>query len=193
MWARSSVGQQRSTHNRRVTGSSPVGPTNILKEKYIMKQKFIDAYMDVAKRFAQLSTAKRLQVGSIIVKDDRIISIGYNGMPAGWDNNCEYEVEILKSEFCRGTWLEKTGEFKTKPEVIHAEANAIAKLAKCTESGKDSTMFLTHSPCIQCAKQIYTAGINRVYYDQSYKDVDGIEFLNKCGVEVLQWKVGENT
>ena len=158
-----------------------------------MKQKFIDAYMDVAKRFAQLSTAKRLQVGSIIVKDDRIISIGYNGMPAGWDNNCEYEVEILKSEFCRGTWLEKTGEFKTKPEVIHAEANAIAKLAKCTESGKDSTMFLTHSPCIQCAKQIYTAGINRVYYDQSYKDVDGIEFLNKCGVEVLQWKVGENT
>lgn len=193
MWARSSVGQQRSTHNRGVTGSNPVGPTNILKEKYIMKQKFIDAYMDVAKRFAQLSTAKRLQVGSIIVKDDRIISIGYNGMPAGWDNNCEYEVEILKSEFCRGTWLEKTGEFKTKPEVIHAEANAIAKLAKCTESGKDSTMFLTHSPCIQCAKQIYTAGINRVYYDQSYKDVDGIEFLNKCGVEVLQWKVGENT
>ena len=111
-----------------------------------MKQKFIDAYMDVAKRFAQLSSAKRLQVGAIVVKDDRIISIGYNGMPSGWDNGCENILE--------------DGTTKTKPEVIHAEANCIAKLAKSSESGDGSTMFLTHAPCIDCAKQIYTTGIN---------------------------------
>jgi len=143
--------------------------------------------MDVAKRFAQLSSATRLQVGSIIVKDDRIISIGYNGMPAGWTNVCEYDVTILKSEVDRGTWLEKTGEKKTKPEVIHAEANAIAKLAKCTESGKDSTMFLTHAPCIDCAKQIYTAGIIELIYDQDYKSDLGLIFLRKCGIKVMQY------
>lgn len=152
-----------------------------------MKHRFICAYMDVAKRFAQLSSATRLQVGSIIVKDDRIISIGYNGMPSGWTNVCEYDVTILKSEVDRGTWLEKTGEKKTKPEVIHAEANAIAKLAKCTESGKDSTMFLTHAPCIECAKQIYTAGIIELIYDQDYKSDLGLKFLRKCGIKVMQY------
>ena len=144
-----------------------------------MKQKFIDAYMDVAKRFAQLSSAKRLQVGAIVVKNDRIISIGYNGMPSGWDNGCENILE--------------DGTTKTKPEVIHAEANAIAKLAKSTESGEGSMMFLTHAPCIDCAKQIYTAGINKVYYNQSYRDTLGIDFLKKCNVRVEQCKDWENT
>lgn len=139
-----------------------------------MKQKHIDAYMDTAKRFAQLSTAKRLQVGSIIVKDDRIISIGYNGTPAGWDNNCEYWVE--DGDLGSG--------WKTKPEVIHAEANAIAKLAKSSESGEGSTMFLTHSPCMDCAKQIFTAGIKKVYFGNNYRSEDGINFLKKCNVYV---------
>ena len=139
-----------------------------------MKQKHIDAYMDVAKRFAQLSTAKRLQVGSIIVKDDRIISIGYNGTPAGWDNNCEYWVE--DGDLGSG--------WKTKPEVIHAEANAIAKLAKSSESGEGSTMFLTHSPCMDCAKQIFTAGIKKVYFGNNYRSDDGINFLKKCNIDV---------
>jgi dCMP deaminase len=137
-----------------------------VKIKNNMRQKFIDAYMDVAKRFAQLSSAKRLQVGAIIVKDDRIISIGYNGMPAGWTNECE------------------DGEGLTKPEVIHAEANAIAKLAKSSESGDGATMFLTHAPCIHCAKQIYTAGIKQVYFGIPYRDESGIAFLLKCGVNV---------
>jgi dCMP deaminase len=141
-----------------------------------MKQKFIDAYMDTAKRFAKLSTAKRLQVGAIVVKDDRIISIGYNGTPPGWDNDCEYWVE--DGDLGSG--------WKTKPEVIHAEANAIAKLAKSTESGKDSTMFLTHAPCVDCAKQIFTAGINKLYYREQYRSTDGIDFLKKCNVEVIQ-------
>jgi dCMP deaminase len=140
-----------------------------------MKQKFIDAYMDVAERFAKLSSAKRLKVGAIVVKNDRIISIGYNGMPAGWHNTCEDVVEIHEDG---GTIT------KTKPEVIHAEANAIAKLAKSSESGDGSTMFLTHAPCIDCAKQVYTAGIKKVYYRDSYKDTKGLDFLTKCDIMV---------
>jgi dCMP deaminase len=130
--------------------------------------------MDTAKRFAQLSTAKRLQVGAIIVKDDRIISIGYNGTPAGWHNDCEYWVE--DGDLGSG--------WKTRPEVIHAEANAIAKLAKSSESGDGSTMFLTHSPCMDCAKQIFTAGIKKVYFGNNYRSDDGINFLKKCDVDV---------
>jgi dCMP deaminase len=132
-----------------------------------MKQKFIDAYMDVAERFAQLSSAKRLNVGAIVVKDDRIISIGYNGMPSGWDNECEHEG-------------------KTKPEVLHAESNAIAKLAKSSESGNGATMFVTHSPCIDCAKLIYQSGIAAVYYKNDYRSTQGIEFLNKSNIEVVK-------
>ena len=147
-----------------------------------MKNKFIGAYMDVAERFAKLSSAKRLQVGAIVVKDDRIISIGYNGMPAGWDNTCEDVVEVHED----GGIVTKT-----KPEVIHAEANAIAKLAKSNESGDGSYMFLTHAPCIDCAKQVYTAGIKKVYYRNSYRDTFGIDFLEKCGVEVEKISPGE--
>jgi dCMP deaminase len=141
-----------------------------------MKQKYIRAYMDVAKRFAELSSAVRLQVGAIVVKEDRIISIGYNGMPPGWSNECEY-----KDYYPEGYY-----DLKTKPEVIHAEANAIAKLAKSTESGKDATMFLTHAPCIDCAKQIFTAGIQTVYYEKDYRSNDGLKFLSDCGVEVIK-------
>lgn len=154
-----------------------------------MKQKFIDAFMDTAERFARLSSANRLKVGAIIVKDDRIISIGYNGMPAGWTNECEYKVyaDAWSIDNNRWDYQEEDGtmyNLKTKPEVIHAEANALSKLAKGTESGKDSTMFLTHAPCIDCAKQIYTAGINSIFYRNSYRDDNGIEFLNKCKVHV---------
>jgi dCMP deaminase len=145
-----------------------------------MKQKFIDAYMDVAERFSKLSTAKRLQVGAIVVKDDRIISIGYNGMPAGWTNECEYE-KIYDYKLNDDVY-----QLKTKPEVIHAEANAIAKLAKSSESGKDSVMFLTHAPCMDCAKQIYTAGIKNVYFRSNYRNTDGLTFLEKCGIIVNQ-------
>ena len=142
-----------------------------------MKQKFIDAYMDVATRFSKLSSAKRLEVGAIVVKDDRIISIGYNGMPAGWDNTCEEVVEVHED----GGIITKT-----KPEVIHAEANAIAKLAKGNESGEGSMMFLTHAPCIDCAKQMYAAGIKSVYYRDSYRDTLGVDFLTKCDIMVTK-------
>ncbi len=130
--------------------------------------------MKTAKIFAELSQARRLHVGAIVVKDDRIISIGYNGMPAGWDNNCEE------------TYYDETGneKLKTKSEVLHAETNAIAKLAKSSDSGFGADIFITHAPCIECAKLIYQSGINGVYYSENYRDDTGIEFLKKSGVKI---------
>ena len=151
-----------------------------------MKPKLIKAYMKTAETFAELSHARRLHVGAIVVKDDRIISIGYNGMPAGWDNNCEYEEEILQSEFGKGNWLEKTGQLKTRPEVLHAETNAIAKLARSNESGLDGDLFVTHAPCMDCAKLIYQSGIRRVWFRTAYRDNSGVDFLKKSGLQVTQ-------
>jgi len=149
-----------------------------------VKQKFIDAYMKTAEVFAELSTARRLHVGAIIVKDNRIISIGYNGMPSGWNNDCE-DLTIYRKEIEPGVFSnEHTHEWKTKPEVLHAETNAIAKLAKSTESGDGATMFITHAPCLDCAKLIYQSGINSVYYRNAYRSDDGVEFLKKCNLEV---------
>jgi dCMP deaminase len=142
-----------------------------------MKDKFKHAYMKTAQTFAELSSAKRLQVGAIVVKDDRVISIGYNGMPAGWTNVCEDVTE--------------EGDLKTKPEVLHAESNAIAKLAKSNESGDGATLFVTHSPCIECAKLIYQSGIQEVYYKKNYRDKSGIEFLVKSGVAVEQLQTAD--
>ena len=143
-----------------------------------MKEKLINAYMKTAETFAELSHARRLHVGAIVVKDDRIISIGYNGMPAGWDNNCEDVIQHT----------DDTVTLKTKPEVLHAETNAIAKLAKSNESGDRAVLFVTHSPCLDCAKLIYQSGINSVFYRNSYRDNAGINFLEKSGIEVTQIK-----
>ena len=137
--------------------------------------------MDVAERFAELSSARRLHVGAIVVKDDRIISIGYNGMPAGWDNNCEDPVY----DFNSNGKMDVVG-LKTKPEVLHAETNAIAKLAKSNESGMGATMFITHAPCLDCAKLIYQSGIGSVLYRNAYRDTSGVTFLEKSGIQVTQ-------
>ncbi len=144
-----------------------------------MKEKFVNAYMKVAETFAELSTARRLHVGAIVVKDDRIISIGYNGMPSGWDNNCE-DVIIPTLPYIQGDGP----TLITKPEVLHAETNAIAKLAKSTESGDGATLFVTHAPCMDCAKLVYQSGITSVYYRNTYRSEDGLVFLNKAGIEV---------
>ena len=145
----------------------------------------IQAYMKTAQIFSELSHARRLHVGAIVVKDDRIVSIGYNGMPAGWDNNCEYE-ETYSTQDAPGDdyRIVHTGILKTRPEVLHAESNAIAKLARSNESGLGADIFITHSPCIECAKLIYQSGIKRVYFGQAYRSDDGIEFLRKSGVTV---------
>lgn len=143
-----------------------------------MKMKYIEAHMKVAEVYAELSTAKKLKVGAIVVRDNRVISIGYNGMPSGWTNECE-DVVYGKAD----------GEFKdtliTKPEVLHAESNAIAKLARSTESGEGAVMFITHSPCLDCAKLIYQSGIVQVYFRTPYRTKDGIEFLKKSHIEVI--------
>jgi dCMP deaminase len=142
-----------------------------------MTPRFLNYYMDIAERTAQLSRARRLQVGAIIVKATRIISIGFNGTPAGWDNNCEDEIP----DESRATYT-----LRTRPEVIHAESNAIAKLARCAESGVGAAMFVTHAPCIECAKLIYQSGLASVYYRHGYRDNSGIEFLNHCSVDIQQ-------
>ncbi len=142
-----------------------------------MKDKFINAHMDVAERYANLSSAKRLKVGAIVVKDDRIISIGYNGMPTGWDNCCENIVRTDEVGF---------QVTKSKAEVLHAETNAIAKLAKSSESGLGAAMFVTHAPCIDCAKLVYQSGIATVYYKHNYRSTQGLEFLTKSKVDVIK-------
>jgi dCMP deaminase len=144
-----------------------------------MKQKFVDAHMKVAEVYAELSSAKRLHVGCVIVKDNTIIGIGYNGMPSGWDNVCE----VIKHTDFTGTVVTMS-----KPEVLHAETNAIAKVAKSTNSTDGATMFITHAPCLDCAKLVYQSGINSVYYRDTYKNDDGLKFLEKCNIKVEKYE-----
>ena len=159
-----------------------------------MKDKLKRAYMKTAHIFAGLSHARRLHVGCIIVKEDRIISIGYNGMPAGWDNNCEDEIPCDNGEY-RRQLLPKTADLwesynlKTKPEVLHAETNAIAKLARSSDSGLGADLFVTHAPCLDCAKLIYQSGIGRVWYGAQYRDSAGVDFLQRSGIQIEQFNV----
>ena len=154
--------------------------------------------MQVAEQCAELSSAKRAQVGAIIVKDNRIISIGYNGMPSGWTNECETtetwnDVPHMREKYIEqgavmhssphgNTW----SRLKTKPEVLHAETNAIAKVAQSNDNCKDASLFCTHEPCIECAKLIYQSGITSVYFKNSYKadKGSGRDFLEKSGCTV---------
>lgn len=151
-------------------------------------------YMNIAQQAAQMSRAIRLQVGAVIVKDDNIISFSWNGTPAGWDNECE-EKEYCDPYYYNWNQLEIDTSFPysdelgrymlvTKKEVIHAEANAISKLAKNHASGDGANIFITHAPCIDCAKLIYGAGIKKVFFQNHYKNDEGIQFLKQCGVEV---------
>jgi dCMP deaminase len=154
-----------------------------------VQKKWIDAYLDMAERFAQLSYAQRLKVGAIVVKDNRVISIGYNGTPAGWDNSCEIKIycddgDSSEQQLPKDSNVWKKYKLVTKDEVIHAEANAIIKLARDGESGNGASLFCTHAPCVQCAKMIYGSGINTVYYRNSYRNTDGIDFLIKCNIKV---------
>jgi len=167
-----------------------------------MKPKYIKAHMKTAENYAKLSTARRLQVGAIVVKDDRIISIGYNGMPAGWDNNCEdiewdtgasgrLDPEKFDRKFPFTGWHEGAQRdvrygLRTKPEVLHAEANAIAKVARSPESAEGAVIFVTHAPCIECAKLIYQSGVSQVFYRDNYRNDAGTNFLKQAGVIVNQ-------
>jgi len=157
-----------------------------------MKQKFVDAHMAAAEVYSQLSSAKRLQVGCVVVKDNTIIGIGYNGMPSGWTNDCENKVFANAWSVDNEVWEyqeEDSGHpynLKTKPEVLHAETNALAKIARSTNSSDGASMFITHAPCLDCAKLVYQSGINSVYYRNSYKNTEGLDFLKKCNIDVVQ-------
>ena len=126
-------------------------------------------YMDIALRISRESHAQRLQVGCVLVRDTSIVSYGYNGMPHGWDNRCEYEHH---------------GELYTRPEVLHAEANAIAKLARMGGGTAGLSLYTTHSPCLECSKLIVQSGIGRVRWGQPYRDRSGLDFLTRAGVDV---------
>lgn len=141
-----------------------------------MKNKFITAHMEAAGVYARLSSAKRLQVGCVIVKDNTIIGIGYNGMPSGWENDCEFLEYYDDGE----------NILKTKPEVLHAESNAIAKVARSTSSTDGADLFVTCAPCLECSKLIHQSGIKRVYFGHKYRSDDGLKFLKRCGIEVNQ-------
>lgn len=138
--------------------------------------KWDKSHMEAAQLYARLSSAKRMQVGCVIVKDHRIISIGYNGMPSGWTNECEDTDEYGNMP-------------KTKPEVLHAETNAIAKVAKSSESSKGATLYTTCAPCLDCAKLIYQSGISRVVYGHTYRKTEGLTFLEKCDIILEQLEI----
>lgn len=137
-----------------------------------MKERFIEYYMDVAKRTSQLSYAKKLKVGAILVKDDMIISHSWNGTPRDWDNICETTLP--------------NGELKTKPEVTHAEEAMLMKIASSHQSTEGGILFCTHSCCMNCAKLIYGAKIKEFYYSQEYRSPDGIDFLKKFNIPVYR-------
>lgn len=134
--------------------------------------------MKVAEDAAQLSYANRLKVGCVIIKDDNIISFAYNGTPSGWDNCCEEDIVVNSN----GIFVIQQ---KTKPEVLHAEENAVLKLAREGKSGKNATMFCTHAPCIHCARMIGGTGISTLYYKNVYRDDSGLEYLKKYGTEII--------
>lgn len=164
--------------------------------------------MDIAQRTATLSYAKRLQVGAVVVTPNNVVLTGYNGMPSGWENNCEHKIynrfaqevphvdtnsfehitqEILDEEYPFTDENGKRYRLQTKPEVLHAESNAISKLARSTESGEGATLFCTHAPCIHCAKLIYQSGISTLYYKEQYRDDSGVQFLIQGGVDVHKY------
>jgi dCMP deaminase len=142
-------------------------------DKASKQAQFDKRYLEMARIWGQNSYCRRRQVGALIVKDRMIISDGYNGTPAGFENNCEDE------------------HFRTKPYVLHAEANAITKVAKSNNSSEDATLYVTTSPCLECAKLIIQSGIRRVVFSEKYHTGDGIELLGRAGIDIVQIDMNE--
>ena len=165
--------------------------------------KFITYYMKMAELTAELSSAIRLKVGTVVVRGNQILATGYNGTPSGWDNECEDKVwdkgaggwldpDEIEAKYPYEGWHEDAQRnvrygLKTKPIVLHSEANAILKIARSTESSENATLFCTHAPCLDCAKLIWQSGISSVYYRNTYRETNGIEFLENSGVKVERY------
>lgn len=133
--------------------------------------------MKMASQWGQLSNARRKKVGALLVKNNTIIADGYNGTPSGFENECETPIFDKDNNFL---------DYETKWYVLHAESNALAKVAKSTQSSEGSTLYVTMSPCRECSKLILQAGINRVVYSETYRDSAGLDLLKKAGVDVVQ-------
>ena len=142
--------------------------------RYFTVSKYDQLYMDIAERLAQQSHAIRHKVGAVLVKNGSIIAEGWNGTPTGWANECEEWVPAI--DYGDGTWV-------TRKEVLHAESNALMKVAKSTQSSEGATLYTLLSPCIDCAKLIVQAGIKRVVYKTDYRDQTPLSFLSTCNVE----------
>lgn len=178
----------------------------------MIKEKLLLYYMDVAKRTAELSYAKKLKVGAVLVKNDNIISFSWNGTPRGWNNECEDKVWMdddagpwldveqieklwpfvqysLDERLDKVTQINRRYNLKTKPYVMHAEEAMLMKIASSHESSDGASLFCTHSCCMNCAKLIYGAKISEFYYSEDYRSSEGIEFLEKFGILVK--KIGE--
>ena len=155
------------------------------------KQNDLDqTYLSMAKTWSSLSKAKRKKVGCLIVKDGAIISDGYNGTPRGFSNQCEDLLPAVGGKIViddEGNMVEGTFNLHTKPEVLHAESNAITKLAKSTQSSQDATMYITIAPCLECSKLIIQSGIRRVVFENHYRSKQGINLLKKSNIEVIKY------
>tara|TARA_X000001036_G_scaffold437672_1_gene483554 strand:- start:3063 stop:3566 length:504 start_codon:yes stop_codon:yes gene_type:complete len=151
------------------------GKNRVSKEKIFRYDRM---YLDVCRRVAQMSFARRAQVGAILVKDDNIISMGWNGTPSGFSNNCETPVDEHDPLI-----------LSTKEEVLHAESNCISKVARSNQSSLGATMYITISPCMDCSKLIVQAGISRVVYEKFYRDQKSLDFLSKCGIIIDNYDI----
>jgi len=143
---------------------------SVIRWNVSKQEKYDIAYLRMAEEWGKLSYCKRKQVGSLIVKDNTIISDGYNGTPSGYLNDCENE------------------DGDTQWYVLHAEANAILKVAKSTQSSEGATLYITLSPCKECSKLIIQSGIKRVVYSEKYKDTSGVDFLDEYGIDIMHIK-----
>ena len=162
------------TCSRSLYNSQLMNSASTSKDSNSKQRRYDEAYMRMAVEWAQLSHCNRKQVGALIVKDRMIIADGFNGTPTGFPNACESDAGVTH-------WY-----------VLHAEANAITKLARSNNSAQGATLYITLSPCRDCAKLIYQAGISRVVYKRAYKDADGLKFLETAGVEIASLELEEN-
>jgi dCMP deaminase len=137
-----------------------------------VKHRYVLMYMDIAERIAKESYAQRLRVGAVFVSKEGVMSIGINGLPAGGDNDCEY--------------LDKNGELATKPEVSHAEENMFQKIMRQGLSTLGGTVFITHAPCVNCAKILVGSGIETVYYKHNYRSLSGVDWIRKNNIKVVK-------
>lgn len=163
-----------------------------------MNQRMTDFFMNIAEQCSTMSRAVRAKVGCVVVKNNNIISFSWNGTPAGWDNVCEYKDYVVDNSYWKSfdqlteeyPYFDDHGRYRllTKPETMHAERNALDKITKSHENSDGASLFVTMSPCVECAKSIHATGIKHVVYRDQYRNTDGLDYLSKANIQLTQWK-----